>query len=81
MSCSIDDFKAIRARRDVLQQEYDRALSGKSAPATEVRPIDLLRAVFEGEGDPLPIEELMPEAIEGKHGSLRATYFSVLTIR
>ena len=40
MSCSIDDYRANRARRDVLQQEYDRALSGLSAPATEVRPID-----------------------------------------
>jgi hypothetical protein len=73
MSCSIDDYRAIRARRDKLQQEHDRALSGKSAPATEVNPIDLLRAVFEGEGDPLPVEWLTPEAADRKHGLLAAS--------
>jgi hypothetical protein len=68
MRRSIDDYGAIRARRDKLRQEHDRALSGKSAPATEVNPIDLLRAVFEGEGDPLPVEWRTPDAADRKHG-------------
>ena len=68
ISPSVDDYGAIRARRDKLRREHDSALSGKSAPATEVNPIDLLRAVFEGEGDPLPVEWLTPEAVERKYG-------------
>jgi hypothetical protein len=40
-----------------------------------VNPIDLLRAVFEGEGDPLPVEWLAPEAcgegVQADRGNLR----------
>ena len=83
MRPSIDDFRAIRARRDELRQEHDRALSGKSAPPTEVNPIDLLRAVFEGEGDPLPVEWLTPQAVERKHGLIPRpnTHLGALTVR
>ena len=74
----MDDFRAIRARRDELRQEHERALSGKPAPPTEVNPIDLLRAVFEGEGDPLPVE-----AVERKHGLIPRpnTHLGALTVR